>query len=319
MSCRRILRRGGALLALSLGIVLFVADRAQPAAPPKDAPKGDQPVTIRHDFKPGRLLRYHLQLAGETAWVPPVRLADWGQMVTNFTFTLRAKTLWPDGACTFDLVGEALRSAGRTPGGRIDVAATRGQSALGLSGRHSIGVASATSPLDPPMTITLGTRGQFRFATGLLPLAIYALPHVDPVFWTLLCVAPEKPVAPGENWEVDFAMPVPGAQGKPLRVQGDWKVLDRQRYGPRNVLPVELAAKLDLKDSEVLLKNGERIHVAAGSYVASGRALWDPEAGLLCEAAAEQTILITADRPVPRELRSQSKCTLKLLGVQDPR
>ncbi len=314
---RHSLRRGISLVTLGLAVTV-AAGRAKAAAPPDDEPADTPRVTIRHDFKQGRLLRYRLQLSGQTAWTPPLRLADVGQMATDFTFTLHTKTLRPGGACTFDLLGERLRSAGQTPGGRIDVAAVRHHAILGLSGRDSIGVSSDKSPLNHPMTITLGPRGAIQFGTGLLPLAIYMLPHVDHRFWTLLTMAPQQPVASGDAWEADFALPVPGAQGKPLKLKGKWSVLDRETHNRRSLLPIELTANLDLENSNVLLKNGEEIHVSKGSYAATGKALWDVEAGQLWSAAAEQAILITAEAPIRRALQSRSQCSLQLLGVQEP-
>jgi hypothetical protein len=145
------------------------------------------------------------------------------------------------------------------------------------------------------------------------------LPHVDHRFWALLTMAPQQPVASGDAWEADFALPVPGAKGKPLQLQGKWSVLDRETHSRRSLLPIELTANLDLENSNVLLKNGEQIHVSKGSYAAAGKALWDVEAGLLSSATAEQTILINAEAPVRRALRSRAQCTLQLLGVQEPR
>ena len=129
---RHSLRRGISLVTLGLAVTV-AAGRAKAAAPPDDEPADTPRVRIRHDFKQGRLLRYRLQLSGQTAWTPPLRLADVGQMATDFTFTLHTKTLRPGGACTVDLLGERLRSAGQTPGGRIDVAAVRHHAILGLN------------------------------------------------------------------------------------------------------------------------------------------------------------------------------------------
>ena len=311
------LRRGVLSGALVLLATLAIAADVEPAvAKKKRGPV--EPAKIRLDFKAGRLLRYNLKLSGQTAWTPRVRGVDWGQMATDFTFTLRPKVLRPDGACTFDLLGETLQSAGHTAKGKIAVAATRQKSKLKARGKGSLGVSSDKSPLQKPMTLTFGPRGEFRFGTGLMPLAIYMLPHVDHRFWTVLTVAPYKPVAPGDQWEVDFQLPVPGAKGKPLNVRGKWKVLGRQRYGTQDVLAIGLAAELDLKDSNVLLKNGEGIHVATGSYSAAGKVLWDVEAGVLCSATAEQHILLASDLPTPRALRSESQCSLRLVGLQNP-
>jgi len=318
MICWKTLKRVSSLAAVWSVAALVVADPAMSAAPRATGQEGNAAVTIRHHFAPGRLLRYHMQLAGDTAWNPPLRPADRVQMATEFTFTLRGKTVRPGGACTFDLLGEGLRSTGQTPAGRINVAAGRGQSAVSLGGRETIGFSSAKSPLDGPMTITLGPRGEYRFGTGLLPLVIYMLPNVDHRFWTLLTAAPLQPVAPGDRWEVAFAVPVPGSEGRPLQIAGEWRVLDRERHGRRDVLPIQLTATLDLDNANVLLQNGDEIHVSTGSYTATGRALWDVEAGLLCSATAEQSILIAADMPVRRTLRSENRCALRLLGMQEP-
>jgi hypothetical protein len=167
------------------------------------------------------------------------------------------------------------------------------------------------------MTITIGPRGEFRFGTGLVPLVIYMLPHVDHRFWTLLTVAPQKAASPGDKRQIDFDLPVPGAKGKPPGITSTWEVLGWQKRSRRDVLPVRLSAKLEINDSNFILKNGDQIHVTTGTYEAEGTALWDVENGLLHSATADQKILLTADQPVPRALRSESRCTLQLLGVQD--
>jgi hypothetical protein len=311
-------RRGIVWLASVLPATLIIAGDVVPAMANKKEQPPVGPVEIRLVFTTGQLLRYDLKLSGQTAWTPQVRGADWGQMATEFTFTLRAKTLRADGACTFDLLGESLHSAGHTAKGKIAVAASRQKSKLKARGKGSLAVSSDRSPLQNPMTLTIGPRGEFRFGTGLIPLAIYMLPHVDHRFWTLLTVAPNKPVAPGDRWDVDFQMPVPGAAGKPLSVKGAWRVLGWQKYGSQDVLAIALAAQLDLKDSNVLLTNGDLVHVAKGSYTAAGKALWDVRSGVLCSATAEQQILLASDLPIPRALRSESKCSLQLVGRQNP-
>jgi len=306
--------------SIVLRISFLVACAASPVglalADSSESSRSD-PVTIRLRFAPGRMVRYNLKLGGQTAWTPHVRGVQWGQMATDFTFTLRTKTIRPSGACTFDLFGEALRSAGQTSHGRIDVAATRQMSKLGLQGRDSLGLASEKSPLQKPMTITLGPRGTIQLGTGLAPLVIYMLPHVDHRFWTLLTAAPIQAVAPGDRKDVNFELPVPGARGKPLSVTGTWEVLDWQKRSRRDLLPISLTAKLQVSDSNMILKNGDQIHVASGTYEASGKAYWDVDNGLLYSATADQRILLTADQPIPRALRSESRCTLNLLGVED--
>ncbi len=278
----------------------------------------DGPVTVRHKFVPGRFLRYNLKLAGQTAWNPAVRGAEWGQMATDFTFILRTKTLRPTGLCTFELLGERLQSAGQTPAGRIAVAATRGQSRLGVAGKEAVAIDSKKSPLQHPMTMTFGPKGRFGFGTGLLPIAIYMAPHIDHRFWNLLTLAPDKPVGPGDQWEADFTMPLPGSKGKPLKVKGKWKVLGWEKQGKRDLLSIGLTAKLQLRNTERILLNGDKVHIATASYEASGKARWDVEAGLLYSATARQRLHANSDLPVRRALRNEADCTLTLLGSQDP-
>ena len=71
-----------------------------------------------------------------------------------------------------------------------------------------------------------------------------------------------------------------------------------------------------IKDSQVLLRNGDLIHVSSGTYKASGEAAWDVGAGALYSATANQRILIQADRPTSRALRSVADCSLKLLKTK---
>ena len=55
---------------------------------------------------------------------------------------------------------------------------------------------------------------------------------------------------------------------------------------------------------------------SSGTYKASGEASWDVAAGALYSATANQKILIKADRPTPRVLRSVADCSLKLLKTK---
>lgn len=277
-----------------------------------------EPVTVRHKFTPGRIARYRLQLAGQQAWMPQIQELQWGQMATDFVFTLRTKTVRPEGACTFDLLGESLRSAGETSGGRIDVAANRQGSALGLRGRDSARFESPSSLLQKPMTITFDDRGRLLFGTGLFPLAIYMLPQVDHRFWNLLTHAPEQAVQPGQNDDVSFDVPIPGAQGKTLKISGTRETAGWRAVKGQRLLTVKLVAKLDIQDTNVILKNGDQVHVVRGSYLATGQVLWDVDNGLLYSAQAKQTLQLTADLPIPRTLRSETNCSLQLLGYQDP-
>jgi hypothetical protein len=280
------------------------------------ATRAAEPTIIRLNVQPGHLLRYNLNLAGQSAWSPQLDNVSWGQMKTDFTFALRAKTLRQDGSCTFELFGEDLRSSGETDKGKIDVQMTRQTSKVKARGGPRL--RSTKSPLERPMTVTLGPQGRFRFGTGLGPLVIYMLPHVDHRFWTLLTVAPNEPVAVGDKWDEEFEVAVPGAEGKPLTVRAKWEALDRKRSRSYDILTVALAAQIDLKDSAFILKNGDRIHVVQGRYFATGKAQWNVDRGLLHSATARQQLLITADQPTRRALRSETTSSLRLVKEQPP-
>ena len=272
------------------------------------------PVLVRPKYEPGRMLRYRLRLSGATAWTPAPRGVDWGKMTTDFTGVLNTKVIRDSGACTFDLIGEKLQAVGEGPNGKIQVEATRQKARIRIGDK--IVTDADKSPLAKPMTMTFGSRGAYLYGTGLAPLAIYTLPHVDRRFWLLLTVAPPQKVAPGDNWEVAFDFAVPGGKGKPLNVKAKWNALGWQTYRRQKVLAMTLAADLNLKDSYMLLKNGDRVHVHSGTYKASGKVLWDVEHGQLCSAEARQKILIKVDKPTPRALRSECSSSLKLLAAK---
>lgn len=271
-------------------------------------------VLVRPQYKEGRLLRYRLKLSGATVWTPDNRRLDWGKMNTDFTFVLRGKTLRDNGACTFALLGENLRSAAEGPKGKAEVQATREKAKVKANGKWA--TSRTHNPLNKEMTVTLGPLGGYRFGTGLWRIAVYMLPHVDVRFWTLLTLAPPKEVGPGDSWHEEFQLPVPGAKGKPLRLTGSWKVVGWQAYRGQKVLAMTLAAELDLKDCDLLLKNGDRVHVYSGTYKAAGKVLWNVARGALCSATAEQKILIKAKGTTPRALRSEYKCSLQLLAAK---
>jgi hypothetical protein len=298
-------------------VICCVLPPTEAMADPPQAQPLVESVTVRLKFPAGRIARYRLQLAGQQAWNPRLAGLQWGQMATDFEFTLHTKTVRPERTCTFDLLGETLRSTGKTFRGRIDVAATRQGSTLGVRGRDSVGLESRHSLLQQPMTVTLDSRGRFRYGTGLLPLAIYMLPHVDHRFWNLLAHAPEQSVQPGQRDDVSLQVPIPGAQGKTLQISGARETAGWKTVKGRGLLAIKLGAQLDVQDTNLVLKNGDRVHVVSGSYLAKGQALWDVDNGLLYSAEAQQALLLTADLPVPRALRSETKCSLKLLGYQD--
>ena len=260
------------------------------------------------------MLQYKLNLYGAGAWIPGARQLNWGRMQTDFDFILRTKALRDSGACTFELLGQTIKSVGDGPNGAIGIEANRQKARITVGAKHKD---LDRSPLARPMTMTFGRRGGYMFGTGLAPIALYMLPHVDGRFWRLLTVAPLRKVAPGDEWEVDFNSAVPGSKpGKPLNVKARWKVLGWQRYRGRKVLAIALAAKLSLKGTKVMLRNGDMAHVAGGSYQAEGKVLWDVEHGQLCSAAARQQVLIKADRPTARALRSESRVNLQLLRAR---
>ena len=299
-------------LAVVCGAAIAAAGSGAPGQAP--APPAGK-VKVRPQYLPGRAIRYSLSASGTTAWTPKIQNVEWGRIQTDLTFVLAVKTLRDSGACTFNLLGERLRSAGEGSGGRIDVEGNREKFRVRVKGKwqHS----TRKSPLAGAMTMTFGPLGGYRFGTGLAPPVIYMLPHVDHRFWTLLTIAPLKDVGPGDSWNDEFHFPVPGAKDKRLKLTGAWKVAGWRNYRKRKVLAMTLSAKAELKDSDVLLKNGDTIHVTSGTYNASGESMWDVEAGVLCWAHARQDFLVKADKPAALALRSQSRCTLQLLQVRD--
>ncbi|MBI5724345.1 MAG: hypothetical protein HZA50_10340 [Planctomycetes bacterium] len=284
-------------------------------------PKDGDKVLVRPQYPDGQKLRYNLNMTGAAAWYPTQKDLNWGKMTTDLTFVLSHKVVRKSGACTYELTGENLKTTGEDNKGRFEVTADRQRIAGNLHGTTFF--APELNPLTKEMTITVGPRWGFQFGTGLLPIAIYLLPSVDKLFWTLLTVAPEKEVASGDAWENEFEYQLPDSKGQPLKVKGAWKATGWEQYKGVKCLAMTLSAELSLKDTEVLLLNGDKVHVADGSYKADGKVLWDVEHGLMCSATAEQKILITCDRPDARALRSEVKCTLSLmeafLGDKDPR
>jgi hypothetical protein len=275
-----------------------------------DIPK----ILIRPKYIEGRELRYRLQLSGEVDWTPKSDEFPKGEMSTDFTFTLAARAVRRNGSCTFSLVGEKLESEGDGPNGRFSVTADQNKAKIKVDGKWRL---RPETPFSKPMTVTLGPLGEYRFSTGLAPIAIYALPHVDRRFWNALTLAPLVEVGPGDAWEQQLNLPVPGAEGQPLTLKARWKVLGEETYGRQNVIALGLEAQLDIKDSELLLKNGEQVHLEKGQYQAAGKVLWDVEHGILCYASAEQRIRLQTDKPSRRRLESQASSTMELLSFKD--
>ncbi|MDP6637139.1 MAG: hypothetical protein QGG42_19745 [Phycisphaerae bacterium] len=272
-------------------------------------------VLIRSKFVPGRVMRYNLKLSGTAAWTPHDKKLGWGKMDTDFTFDLATKVIRDSGACTFNLAGQALESSASGPKGRLKIIADRKKAKLKIG--DSWLTPSNKSPLAKPMTLTQGPLGGVRFTTGTAPIVIYLLPHVDLRFWNLLTIAPLGKVAVGDEWAEKFNLHVPGSKGKPLELTGRWKVLGYQTHRGRKVLALGLAVTMDLKNSKVMLKNGDLIYVHSGSYRAEGKAMWDVSRGVLCFASANQKILVQADKAKTRALRSEHKCTLELKSFKE--
>jgi hypothetical protein len=310
--------RPGAGEVLVLALALFAWPPAVVADEAADAGKAPPAkVRIRPKYALDLVLRYRLKLVGATAWTPRVRGLRWGKMDTDFTFMLAAKALRRTGACTFRLLGEGLRSQGEGPDGAIGIEASRRRSRVKVKDRWQVWLDK--SPLARPMTLTLGKLGGFRFGTGLAPVAIYMLPHVDQRFWAVLTAAPLREVAPGDRWRQEIDLPVPGAKGKPLKLKGTWQVVGWRKHRDEKVLAITLEASLTLEGSDLMLRNGDVIHVTHGTCQATGKVLWDVEAGLPRLAEARQRILIKADKPAARALRSEAKCSLEQLRLPRPK
>ena len=301
-----------AVLSAASAVAVALAAATAPAA---DA-VGPGKVKIRPTHEAGRMLRYQLKVGGTTAWAPAAEGVDWGKLNTDFTFVLSTKTLRENGACTYSLLGEHLRSIGEGPKGAFGIDATRRRTQIKIKDLWQ--VSTDASPLTKPMTMTFGPLGGYRFGTGLLPLAPYMLEHVDPRFWTLLTIAPLKEVGPGDGWKETFDVSLPGSKGKPLRLTGSWRVLGWQSWQGRRVLAMTLEAEWTIKDTSVVIENGDALHVASGSYKAKGLARWDVANGVLCHAAADQKVLIKVDKPKPAAMRSECDCSVQLLGLKKP-
>jgi len=273
-------------------------------------------VLIRSHFVPERVMRYNLKLSGAAAWAPKEKGIGWGKMDTDFTFDLATKVIRESGACTFFLSGRKIKSSVAGPKGRLGIVGDHKKSKVRIGDAWQS--PSNKSPLAREMTLTQGPRGGVRFTTGTAPIALYLVPHVDLRFWALLTVAPPAKVAPGDKWSETFKLRVPGSYGRrPVKLTGRWKVVGYRQHRGRKVLALALAVTMDLKNSDVMLKNGDLVYVHSGSYAAEGKAMWDVSRGVLCYATADQKILIRADKPKVRALRSAHKCTLELTSFKE--
>jgi hypothetical protein len=275
--------------------------------------EGGGKYLIRWKQREGQRLRYSLGVAGGGSWAPRREGLSWGTLETLFVFGLRGKALRERGACTYELLAERLRSRLEGPKGVVEVRATPRSwdvdaGKLDLEGRRG-------NPLAREMTLTVGERGAVRYGTGLRPLAPFFVAHVDPRFWTVLTLAPAQEVGVGDEWDVDFEARIPDSRGELLSVKGRAQVKGWERCGGRRCLAIVMACRLELKDTWVLLRNGDRVRVDEGTYWAQGKALWDVERGLLCSAEARNGLKIVCDKPERRGWSGEARSTLKLLDA----
>lgn len=299
-----------ATLAASIGSATAAVDAAPgEAGAPADAAR----VLIRHHHDRGRALRYRLRLSGSATWTPGGRQLQTNSARTDFTFALRPKALRTDGGCTFAVLGEHLASRVEGPEGALTVDATPDGATVAAGKRRKL--RWDANPFEREMTITIGPDGTFQFGTGLGPIVVFLLPHADHRFWSLLTRAPPDPIGPGDHWEEQFDLAAPGAAGRPLAVEAAWEVLGWRHFGGERVLALSLKARLSLAGTELLLNNGDLVQVTRAVGEASGTAFWHTGRGVLCHAEARQRLRIQIDRPVPRALRSEHECALKLLEL----
>ena len=294
----------GLFVVLSL---LITSAMAEPAT------NGGDKHLIRHKFRDGRELRYSLSVAGRGRWDPEFRGSSGWQMSTDFRFTLSTKLIRESGACTFELVGEKLESELEGEEGKLKVEADRdGWEITGEKGELE---PERGNPLTREMTLTMTPRGRVRYGTRLLRLAPFFIVHVDRHFWGPLTTAPRNPVGPGDSWEKDFKLDLPDSRGRPLRVTLKTRVTGWKNYRGRRCLAGRATAELNLKDTRVTLRNGDRLNVKNGRYQAEGTVLWDVGNGILCYASARNRLQIQAVDPT-RRFSGQARCTLKLLDAR---
>jgi len=270
---------------------------------------------VRHKAWEGQKLRYAISLGGEGAWTPAQAGLSSGKMTTEFVFTLVEKAMRENGECTYDLVGESLKSSGEGTTGRFSVTATRESCKWELNEFKGKTQENA-NPITKDMSLTVGERGAVLYGTGLQNIALFFIVHVDPRFWGALTLAPEKEVGVGDEWQAAFDVDLPDSKGEPLKVNLKAKVTGWENYNGKRCLAGAAKADLDLKDTWVTFKNGDRAYINKGKYHAEGKVLWDVEKGLLCFADAQNTLLVGSDKPERRQFAGKARCTLKLLAAQ---
>jgi len=311
------MKAGTIVLTCALTVLLGLSPAAirTHAADRGGSPSRPAKVLVRPKFAPGRIMRYNLKLSGSSAWAPHDKGLSRGMRETDFTFDLATKVIRERGLCTFHLAGQQLKSSASGPKGSLGIVADRRKVRLRIGDAWQ--APSSKTPLAGEMTLTQGPLGGIRFATGAAPIAIYLLPGVDYRFWGLLTAAPLGKIAPGDQWSDKFNLRLPDSRGNPLELTGRWKVLGYRTHRGRKVLALALAVKMDLNNTRVMLKNGDLAQVHAGRYVAAGKAMWDLSRGVLCYATADQKILLSADKPKVRALRSEHKCTLDMISFRE--
>lgn len=301
-----------------LVLALFVALSTQPAvhAAPKDGPdvlspgKGE-PINLRPQYKVGQTLTYCWDIKSNSSWLPKKSDTDWAQSQVAFNFDLACKAVRDNGHATFDVNGHQLKAEIEGEKGKIGIDATDDKAKILLNGNWVSN--TERTPLQHEVTVTMDERFRYRYGTGLRHLALYFAHQVDGRFWTMLTAAPDKPVRVGQEWQDSFEMPIPGAStDKPLQVDGRWKVVGWTTFRGQKVLSIALAARLKLDDTDVTLRNGDRVHLVTGSFEAQGQAYWHPQTGILMRAAAEQSFNAKADRPNQRMLKSHATSVLEL-------
>jgi len=291
-----------------LTLIMVLVGGSLPAQ--ADAPAG--PITIRPQYKEGMALAYHWKMAAKTGWLPAQQGVDFVAGETDFVFTLAGKTLRDDGSMTFRVLGDTLHAKGESNKGRIGVEATAKQARLLLN--NSWFGPSNNTPLAHEITITLGSRFEGKLGTGLEHIAPYFLPSIDHTFWSRLTEAPEAALTVGQAGEKSFEWPLPGTSSKPVDVKAAWKVEAPRLYRGQRVLPIRLAAKLELDNTPAVLANGDKINLKHAVYEAEGVAYWHLEKGILCYAEAQEKCAGFAAAPDQRKIAHLATSTLELIN-----
>jgi len=271
-------------------------------------------VTIDPSFRVGERLHYSWHLENDLSWSPADKGVDWVKMSTDFDFVLRGRHLLDDGSCIFDLDGKKLESIGESAKGKLGIRATSTEASY-LFGNHWTKPGPKT-PFEKPMTVTLGPQFQPKASTGIEPIALFLLPGVDPRVWFMVTTAPSTPLTVGSHWDHDFDVEIPGAKGDPLHVVVGIDVVDIETLNGARVITIEARGELNLTDSDLLMKDGTKLHLVHGRYEIHGTAKWDLDRGYLRVAEAEQVFKATCDRPETRRLASKAKSRLVLDKVQ---